>query len=431
MSDIAVSADNLSKLYRIGSVGSKRNLTFRDLMVQTAKDAKDRIFNPAKWKESNQSIDFWALRDVSFELKDGDRLGIIGHNGAGKSTLLKILSQITEPTAGTAKLKGRVASLLEVGTGFHPELTGRENIYLRGAILGMTRNDIRRKFDDIVEFSGTGAFLETPIKRFSTGMYVRLAFSVGAHLEPDILIVDEVLAVGDADFQKKCLSKMDSVSREGRTVIFVSHSLGSVVNLCNRGLLLDHGKLVLNGTIQEVVGRYLRIGAADDEQPGVFRRANLVDSRDVITKVEVLDKELQPQSSFEYGAPLHVRIHTNPGAKRDFGIGMRIRNSRYEMLAHAASWIAQRNNQQGYKSGDTILISFPPLPFVEDDYFIEFFLRDPLSFQPVENVFDLVHFNVMNTRPLGSPININTQADFGGIVWEDVSFKVAGEATQT
>lgn len=204
--------------------------------------------------------DLWALRNVSFDVKRGEVLGIIGRNGAGKSTLLKILSRITDPTSGRVGIKGRVASLLEVGTGFHPELTGRENVFLNGAILGMSREEIRGKFDEIVDFSGVGRFLDTPVKRYSSGMYVRLAFAVAAHLEPEILIVDEVLAVGDAEFQRRCLGKMQDVSREGRTILFVSHNMAAVNNLCSRVVLLSNGSLVADGPSDAVISDYVKIG---------------------------------------------------------------------------------------------------------------------------------------------------------------------------
>ncbi len=200
--------------------------------------------------------DFWALNDVNFEINKGDKVGIIGRNGAGKSTLLKVLSRITEPTTGKIHINGRIASLLEVGTGFHPELTGRENIYLNGAILGMSRKEIKAKFDEIVAFAEVDKFLDTPVKRYSSGMYVRLAFSVAAHLEPEILIVDEVLAVGDAAFQKKCLGKMDDVSKEGRTILFVSHNMAMISSLCNKGLFMENGKVLYSGSVQDTVSHY-------------------------------------------------------------------------------------------------------------------------------------------------------------------------------
>jgi lipopolysaccharide transport system ATP-binding protein len=233
MSDAIIKVEGLGKKYIISHEGGQRYTALRDVIAKKAKGlVKKGIELPAK-------EEFWALKDVSFEIKQGEAVGIIGRNGAGKSTLLKILSRITEPTHGRIEINGRVASLLEVGTGFHPELTGRENIFLNGAILGMSRAEIRKKFDEIVDFSGIEKFLDTPVKRYSSGMYVRLAFAVAAHLEPEILVVDEVLAVGDAEFQKKCLGKMQDVSnKEGRTVLFVSHNMGAVNTLCNRALLL-------------------------------------------------------------------------------------------------------------------------------------------------------------------------------------------------
>lgn len=215
--------------------------------------------NPFGKKTQLDIEEFWALKDVSFEIKQGDRVGIIGRNGAGKSTLLKIISRITEPTTGRIAIKGRVASLLEVGTGFHPELTGRENIYLNGSILGMSKFEIKKKFDEIVAFAEVEKFLDTPVKRYSSGMYVRLAFAVAAHLEPEILIVDEVLAVGDAQFQKKCLGKMEDVSKEGRTVLFVSHNMAAVEKLCQRGVVLSHGEVQFIGSQTESIAKYLSI----------------------------------------------------------------------------------------------------------------------------------------------------------------------------
>jgi lipopolysaccharide transport system ATP-binding protein len=242
----AVSAQGLSKLYRLGelqgSLGDSVRAGLRRLRGQ----------GPA-----TESSDFWALRDVSFDVAEGEVLGIIGRNGAGKSTLLKILSRLTEPTHGRVVVHGRVGSLLEVGTGFHPELTGRENIFLNGTIIGMRRNDILRRFDEIVEFAEIGPFLDTPVKRYSSGMYVRLAFAVAAHLEPDILIVDEVLAVGDLAFQRKCLGRIGETAGEGRTVLFVSHNMAAVKSLCSRVILLDHGEVVTDGGPDATIGAYV------------------------------------------------------------------------------------------------------------------------------------------------------------------------------
>jgi lipopolysaccharide transport system ATP-binding protein len=270
MSDVVISVEGVGKKYRIRHQGAPKYVALRDVVV-------DRVTAPIRWVRDkrrsgngSQSLgflpqmptpasreDFWALKDVSFEVKQGEVVGIIGRNGAGKSTLLKILSRITEPTVGRVQLEGRVSSLLEVGTGFHPELTGRENVFLNGAILGMTRAEIKQKFDEIVAFAEVEKFLDTPVKWYSSGMYVRLAFAVAAHLEPEILIVDEVLAVGDAEFQKKCLGKMSEVGRGGRTVLFVSHNMATIEALCESAILIAGGRLLRKGQTSTVVRDYL------------------------------------------------------------------------------------------------------------------------------------------------------------------------------
>jgi homopolymeric O-antigen transport system ATP-binding protein len=259
--DIVIRAEGLGKKYLIGHEAAReRYVALRDVLARGAKNLWRKTTDMALGRAivSGDTVEeIWALKDVSFEVKRGEVLGIIGRNGAGKSTLLKILSRITEPSEGRVTIKGRVASLLEVGTGFHPELTGRENIYLNGAILGMTRAEVRRKFDAIVAFAEIEKFLDTPVKRYSSGMYVRLAFAVAAHLEPEILLVDEVLAVGDAEFQKKCLGKMGEVAGGGRTVLFVSHNMSAVAALCSRSMWLDHGKPVCDGATPFVAARYV------------------------------------------------------------------------------------------------------------------------------------------------------------------------------
>jgi lipopolysaccharide transport system ATP-binding protein len=252
-----ITVENISKKYIIGHQAQERYTTLRDALANGAKRFTDKLRHPFAAPESDPTHEeFWALKDVSFDIQQGDRVGIIGRNGAGKSTLLKILSRITEPTSGKVSIKGRVASLLEVGTGFHPELTGRENVYLNGAILGMSKAEIKKKFDEIVAFAEVEKFLDTPVKRYSSGMYVRLAFAVAAHLEPEILIVDEVLAVGDAQFQKKCLGKMQDVGTEGRTVLFVSHNIAAIKTLCSRGVLLNKGGLIFDGKASEAIDSY-------------------------------------------------------------------------------------------------------------------------------------------------------------------------------
>jgi lipopolysaccharide transport system ATP-binding protein len=258
-----ITVDNVSKCYRIQH--DAHVCGYRTLRETLSNFVGARLRRWHRSSKPSTSEDFWALRDVAFEVAPGEALGIIGRNGAGKSTLLKILSRITRPTGGAVTLRGRVGSLLEVGTGFHPELTGRENIYLSGSILGMSRKEIARRFDEIVAFAEVDRFLDTPVKRYSSGMYVRLAFAVAAHLEPEILIVDEVLAVGDAQFQKKCLGKMEEGAKQGRTVLFVSHTMSTILRLCSSALLLVDGRVQYRGTPQEVVQRYLRLGIK--EQP--------------------------------------------------------------------------------------------------------------------------------------------------------------------
>lgn len=252
MAGVAIRTEGLSKRYQLGQSGSSNALLLSEMF-------SNALRRPLRRRTASDGpTEFWALQDVSFEVPAGAAVGVIGRNGAGKSTLLKILSRITEPTTGTAELYGRVASLLEVGTGFHPELSGAENIYLSGAVLGMRREEIRRKFDEIVEFSGIESqFLDTPVKRYSSGMQVRLGFAVAAHLEPEILLIDEVLAVGDANFQAKCLGKIEEIGESGRTVIFVSHNMPAILRLCSRAILLDHGRVVTDGPTHEAVRTYL------------------------------------------------------------------------------------------------------------------------------------------------------------------------------
>ena len=297
MSDTVIRVENLGKKYIIGHQQQERYTALRDVITNKVKSLGSLI-NPQAKKENRAFEEFWALKDVSFEIKQGDRVGIIGRNGAGKSTLLKILSRITEPTQGSIKIKGRVASLLEVGTGFHPELTGRENIFLNGAILGMGKEEIKRKFDEIVAFAEVEKFLDTPVKRYSSGMYVRLAFAVAAHLEPEILIVDEVLAVGDAQFQKKCLGKMEDVAKkEGRTVLFVSHNIEAIKKLCNRGVLLQQGKLLKNDNPDSVIQQYLANNIISQRELIWEAKYAPKTNEMVLRGIRILDKERSVSST--------------------------------------------------------------------------------------------------------------------------------------
>lgn len=307
MSESAISVQGLGKCYRLGSQ-ARLDQTIPEAISATVQGAVDLVRRSKGRRKRVDKQDFWALRDVSFDVHDGEVIGVIGRNGAGKSTLLKILSQITDPTEGCATVHGRVASLLEVGTGFHPELTGRENIYLNGSILGMSRREIKTKFDQIVAFSGVEQFLDTPIKRYSSGMTVRLAFAVAAHLDPEILIVDEVLAVGDTAFQKKCLGKMGDIAQSGRTVLFVSHNMAAVKHLCQTGIVLDQGRLIYQGTSAESVQTYLKTIRETIPQ-GVFaaNRENWDTSSD-ISLIDMRIKTNDPTSVPRTGEPMSIEL---------------------------------------------------------------------------------------------------------------------------
>jgi lipopolysaccharide transport system ATP-binding protein len=315
MSAPVISVEHLSKRYLVGHRSERtldeRHPNFRDMLERSLRNSLRKAADIARGRQviqGDEVEEFWALKDVGFEVEEGQVLGIIGRNGAGKSTLLKILSRIVEPTMGRVTLRGRVASLLEVGTGFHPELTGRENVYLNGAILGMSRAEIRKKFEEIVAFAEVEKFLDTPVKRYSSGMYVRLAFAVAAHLEPEILIVDEVLAVGDAEFQKKCLGKMNEVSfREGRTVLLVSHNMGAVTSLCPNAIWLDRGSVRGRGAAREVISEYLSRHGPDRETvlqlTALHRPPWLQDDRLRLDSVEWLTG-----LPLRHGEPVRVRI---------------------------------------------------------------------------------------------------------------------------
>jgi lipopolysaccharide transport system ATP-binding protein len=300
MSERAITVEHLSKKYRLGQMHTRLLSERLSWMLRLKKRP-----------QSEAQTDLWALRDVTFDVGEGDVVGIIGRNGAGKSTLLKVLSRLTAPTEGRARIHGRLASLLEVGTGFHPELTGRENIYLNGTILGMRRREIARKFNAIVAFSGVEGFLDTPVKRYSSGMYVRLAFSVAAHVEADILVVDEVLAVGDAEFQKRCLGKMGEVAKSGRTVLFVSHNLLAVRHLCNRGVVLEHGRVAVMGSADECVTAY---EATNSESKGAaWQRADDGAGKSlVITRVASQLSGRQPKMALDLEVALESRGEHRP-----------------------------------------------------------------------------------------------------------------------
>lgn len=304
----AIKIENLSKKYVIRHEQRENYVALREVITASAKQLVQSLRHPLGGYDEGDPghEEFWALNDVSLDIRPGERVGIVGRNGAGKSTLLKVLSRITEPTKGRVQLGGRVASLLEVGTGFHPELTGRENIFLNGAILGMSKAEIRRKFDAIVEFAEVEKFLDTPVKRYSSGMYVRLAFSVAAHLDSDILVVDEVLAVGDAGFQRKCMGRMESVANEGRTILFVSHNMGAISELCTRAVLLDRGRKVADGSVAEIISQYARMTSSGiqyvDETASSTRRESTV------VTVRVLSDANQESGIFDLREAVTVEI---------------------------------------------------------------------------------------------------------------------------
>jgi lipopolysaccharide transport system ATP-binding protein len=339
MSYPVISVENLSKAYRLGQIGTG-TLT-NDLKVWWAK--KRGLPNPllkiGQTDHGNREGELlWALKDVSLQVEQGEVLGIIGRNGAGKSTLLKILSRVTAPTCGRLRVKGRIASLLEVGTGFHPELTGKENIYLNGAILGMSKEEVRRKFDEIVAFAEVEKFIDTPVKRYSSGMYVRLAFAVASHLEPEIMLVDEVLSVGDANFQKKCLDKLENVSKEGRTILFVSHNMGAISQLCKNGILLDSGKILGFENIDNIISKYLNsnlISEAEINLSDYKSRSGNGSSK--FTFVGMYDQRGIPNTTFFIGDSIRLclTIRSNPNVG-NLRFGINAKDNRGRGIFHVA-----------------------------------------------------------------------------------------------
>ncbi len=336
MSDTVISVEGLSKSYLVGHQAARGEQyeTLRDSLTRGVRRFGRTAFDMLRGRQIIQGDtveEFWALRDLSFEIKQGEVVGVIGRNGAGKSTLLKILSRITEPTKGRVTIRGRVASLLEVGTGFHPELTGRENIYLNGAILGMGRREIKAKFDEIVDFAEVEKFLDTPVKRYSSGMYVRLAFAVAAHLEPEILVVDEVLSVGDAEFQRKCLGKMKDVSSgQGRTVLFVSHNMPSVQQLCTSGIMLSQGSVLYRGSIEGTITQYVNSLDTMSLQELRLRKDRTGNGALKVVNITLHDAAGEPVQSATCGEVVRIRIHYESGfngSERAVDIGCNLRNS--------------------------------------------------------------------------------------------------------
>ena len=392
-----ISVENLSKAYRLGQIGT--GTLSNDLKVWWAKTRgrPNPLLKIGETDHGNrESETIWALKDVSFTVEQGEVLGIIGRNGAGKSTLLKILSRVTAPTSGHVKVKGRIASLLEVGTGFHPDLTGRENIYLNGAILGMTREEVNRKFDEIVDFSGVEKFIDTPVKRYSSGMFVRLAFAVAAHLEPEILLVDEVLAVGDVEFQKKCLGKMSNIAGEGRTVLFVSHNMGSIESLCQQVMLLEGGRFDRLGDPAEIILFYLSssneitrevgldLSNHPNRQPGMQK---------ILKRIELSSQGFQ-LSNIQSGKPLTIKIfykidEFEKGLR--FGIGIETSNGvRVLNLSptQQAPDLLKNDPQQG-----VLICEIPSLHLLLGTYQIILFVANSVT--NIDIIRSAISFNVI------------------------------------
>jgi lipopolysaccharide transport system ATP-binding protein len=371
MSEVAIRVQNLGKKYQLGS---NKAADLRNAFGEFISKFKPSDNNFTKLNRLPGKSDFWALKDISFEVKQGEAIGIIGRNGAGKSTLLKILSRITEPTKGHFTLNGRVSSLLEVGTGFHMELTGRENIYLNGTILGMKRREIREKFDEIVDFSGVEQFIDTPVKHYSSGMKVRLAFSVAAHLEPEILVIDEVLAVGDSEFQKKCMGKMEDVTGQGRTVLFVSHNLAAVNQLCEIGLLLKNGILINNDKVEKVIKSYISSNqnklTSEDLVNLEIRKG---DGKFRVHKIRMLNEDLNHINVAITGSDLIFEIQFNRSISRTeghFRIDFAIDNDQ-DLRIGWYSTDAVRTKLT--KTFSTIYLKIPKLPFGKGIYSFTFY----------------------------------------------------------
>lgn len=392
-----ISIRELGKCYRVDHLQARRGYrTLRESLGRIATAPYRRL----RGEGGNVSEEFWALRDVSFDIRPGEVVGVIGRNGAGKSTLLKILSRITNPTRGEVELNGRVGSLLEVGTGFHPELTGRENIFMNGAILGMSRREISRNFDAIVDFSEIERFLDTPVKRYSSGMYVRLAFAVAAHLQPEILIVDEVLAVGDAAFQQKCLGRMRDISQSGRTILFVSHNMAAVENLCGRAILLVNGEVAHDGPSSDTIRQYYRQLDASLSGDSLASRRRKPPLRPVITGVEFFDDEGRPVHSVAAGAPFTVRIrYAHDRALRDAYFGIYIETPEGTRIVWLQTRL-QHGNLVTLRPEGTVSCRVPSFPLVPNTYFLS--LGCGIGTEQLDFVERATHIEVVSSDFFGT-----------------------------
>jgi lipopolysaccharide transport system ATP-binding protein len=414
MSDIVIKVEGLSKQYRLGQIGKK---TLHDDIIRGLSRLAGKGDPYLKIGEENNgatkgtSAYVWALRDINFEVKRGEVLGIIGRNGAGKSTLLKVLSKVTSPTKGLVKIKGRIASLLEVGTGFHPELSGRDNIFLNGGILGMAYKEIQKKFESIVDFAGVERYIDTPVKRYSSGMYVRLAFAVAAYLEPDILIVDEVLAVGDAEFQQKCLGKMKDVSeKEGRTVLFVSHNMGAIQSLCTKAVLLHKGRISLSGLPDDIINYYIESSANNEKYEAIHRN---ISEGAIINEYQFMinGKKIDSGARMMMGESLEIEIEINATKKiKDLSISFDIHNIQGEFFSHIINEDGKyRFNELNSGQNRLVKIKTAPIYYAPGHYVVDIWLGNYHSegYYHVKNALHLFVEQsdaVNRTRPL--PKNI-------------------------
>lgn len=405
---IAIRVENLGKLYRLGEIGTgtiSHDLNRWFARLRGKDDPYARIGEQNDRTTSGLSEYVWALRNISFQVKQGSILGIIGRNGAGKSTLLKLLSKVTSPTEGTIKVKGRIASLLEVGTGFHPELTGRENVFLNGAILGMTKAEIRRKFDEIVSFAGVERYIDTPVKRYSSGMYVRLAFAVAAFLEPEVLIVDEVLAVGDAEFQKKCLGRMQDVSKnEGRTVLFVSHNMGAIRNLCQEVLILKNGLVHFQGDVHRGIEHYINLNAV---QSSTLYINPLAADCSQFTRLEVVAPDEESREEFDFREAVSVRCEAHILPRHlSAKFSLRVTDN-LERIVFTSEMPVQ--NLVGEAGDVSFRVTIPGSLLVPNSYRIQMAIHIPNQ-ELVEELKEVLKFSILDT---GTEFYMYGNADYG------------------
>ncbi len=411
MSDVVIHAEKLGKKFQIGH-HTARQENFRDAMMRGPRNLLRGAVDMLKGRSviaGDEIEEFWALRDVNFEIRSGEAVGIIGRNGAGKTTLLKILSRITEPTEGKVEIRGRVASLLEVGTGFHPELSGRENIFLNGAILGMTRVEVRRRFDEIVDFSGVEKFIDTPVKRYSVGMYARLAFAVAAHLEAEILVIDEVLAVGDSEFQAKCLDRMSKVANAGRTVLFVSHNLAAVMALTRRALVFGSGQLIFDGPIEAAVSRYASSlsKVSEDRNWGSGHNSKLISA-------SLVDGQDKPTDRYKPGEPLRVRIVFETDGMTGMSLELLLRDELNLPVAFYSSAVFSQVPLPSAPGRYACTIPFQPYDLAAGEYCFDL-KTTYTNIGDDHRVDNALRFVVDNCSPGGIPYNFKQGSGQGAL----------------